>query len=91
MQPDQQVLARLPLLWRATTMNKPFCYFVSTKAGVPMPLETLVPPSSISDSAAPIAVPAPVTVAAVLAAIVVDAASAAGEYLRDTEVPHGGE
>ena len=56
-----------------------------------MPLETLVPPSSISDSAAPIAVPAPVTVAAVLAAIVVDAASAAGEYLRDTEVPHGGE
>jgi hypothetical protein len=56
-----------------------------------MPLETLVPPSSVSDSAAPIAVPAPVTVAAVLAAIVVDAASAAGEYLRDTEVPHGGE
>ena len=70
-------------------MNEEYCSFVSTKAGVPMPLETLVPPSSISDSAAPIAVP--VTVAAVLAAIVVDAASAAGEYLRDTEVPHGGE
>jgi hypothetical protein len=72
-------------------MNRPFRSFVSTMAGVPMPLETLAPPSSISDSAAPIAVPAPITVAAVLAAIVVDAASAAGEYLRDTEVPHGGE
>ena len=56
-----------------------------------MPLETLSLPSPTRDSAAPIAVPAPVTVAEVLAAIVVDAASAAGEYLRDTEVPHGGE
>lgn len=56
-----------------------------------MPLETLVLPSSSSDSAAPIAAPVPVTVEDVLSAIVVDAASAAGEYLRDTEVPHGGE
>jgi hypothetical protein len=72
-------------------MNRQFCSFVQTKAGVPMPLETLASPSSISDVAAPIAAPAPVTVAAVLAAIVVDAAAAAGEYLRDTEVPHGGE
>ena len=62
-----------------------------TKAGVPMPLETLVLPSSPSDSAAPLAAPVPVTVEDVLSAIVVDAASAAGEYLRDTEVPHGGE
>ncbi|MGI8982063.1 MAG: hypothetical protein ACR2FY_22770 [Pirellulaceae bacterium] len=56
-----------------------------------MPLETLVLPSSPSDSATPLAVPVPVTVEDVLAAIIVDAASAAGEYLRDTEVPHGGE
>ena len=83
------MFARLPLLWQATTMNEEYCSFVSTKAGVPMPLETLTLPSPTRDSAAPIAVPAPV--AEVLAAIVVDAASAAGEYLRDTEVPHGGE
>jgi len=83
------VFARLPLLWQATTMNEEYCSFVSTKAGVPMPLETLTLPSPTRDSAAPIAVPAPV--GEVLAAIVVDAASAAGEYLRDTEVPHGGE
>ena len=83
------MFARLPLLRKATTMNEEFCSFVSTKAGVPMPLETLTPLSPARDSAAPIAVPAPV--AEVLAAIVVDAAAAAGEYLRDTEVPHGGE
>ncbi len=52
-----------------------------------MPLETLAPPSPPSNSA----IPAPVTVANVLSAIIVDAAAAAGEYLRDTEVPHGGE
>ena len=56
-----------------------------------MPLETLVLPSSTSDSATAIAAPVPVTVEDVLSAIVVDATSAAGEYLRDTEVPHGGE
>lgn len=56
-----------------------------------MPLETLVLPPSTTDSAVPLAAPAPVTLAEVLSAIIVDAASAAGEYLRDTEVPHGGE
>jgi hypothetical protein len=53
-----------------------------------MPLETLVQPTA-SDSAAPIQAPA--TLDQVVRAIAGDAASAAGEYLRDTEVPHGGE
>jgi hypothetical protein len=58
------------------------------KAGVPMPVETLVPLPT-SDSAAP--VQAPAALDQVVRAIAGDAASAAGEYLRDTEVPHGGE
>ena len=53
-----------------------------------MPLETLVP-APASDSAAP--APAPATLDQVVRAIAGDAASASGEYLRDTEVPHGGE
>ncbi len=55
-----------------------------------MPLETLAPPST-SDSALVVPAPAPISVAEVLLTIAADAASAAGEYLRDTEVPHGGE
>jgi hypothetical protein len=53
-----------------------------------MPLETLVP-SSVNDTAPP--APAPATLDQVVRAIAGDAASASGEYLRDTEVPHGGE
>jgi hypothetical protein len=53
-----------------------------------MAVETLAPPASNSA----VAVPAPVpTVAEVLLTIAADASAAAGEYLRDTEVPHGGE
>jgi len=54
-----------------------------------MPLETLVPASTTSNSAA--LTPTPITVENVLMAIAADAVAAAGEYLRDTEVPHGGE
>ncbi len=53
-----------------------------------MPLEILDLPST-SDSAAP--APAPLTVDDVVRAIAGDASLAAGDYLRDTEVPHGGE
>ena len=56
-----------------------------------MPLETLTPPTSANDCAVAVPASAPLTVAEVLSAIIVDAAAAAGEYLRDTEVPHGGE
>ena len=56
-----------------------------------MPLETPVLPSPTSDSAAPASAAAPLTVENMLRAIAGDAAAAAGEYLRDTEVPHGGE
>lgn len=52
-----------------------------------MPLEILDLPST-SDSAP---APAPLTVDDVVRAIAGDASSAAGDYLRDTEVPHGGE
>jgi hypothetical protein len=54
-----------------------------------MPVETLAP---LPTSNAAVAVPAPApTVDQVLFAIAADAVAAAGEYLRDTEVPHGGE
>lgn len=53
-----------------------------------MPLEILDLPST-SDSAPP--APAPLTVDDVVRAIAGDASLAAGDYLRDTEVPHGGE
>ena len=53
-----------------------------------MPLETLLLPST-TDTTAP--APAPLTVDDVVRAIAGDASSAAGDYLRDTEVPHGGE
>ena len=53
-----------------------------------MPLETLILPST-TDSAP--SAPAPITVDDVVRAIASDASSAAGDYLRDTEVPHGGE
>lgn len=53
-----------------------------------MPLEILDLPST-NDTAAPAT--APLTVDDVVRAIAGDASSAAGEYLRDTEVPHGGE
>jgi hypothetical protein len=56
-----------------------------------MSLETLVPPTSSSNSALAVPASVPVTAADILLAIAADAASAAGEYLRDTEVPHGGE
>jgi hypothetical protein len=54
-----------------------------------MPVETLAPLPA-SNSAVAVPVPAP-TVQEVLCSIAADAVAAAGEYLRDTEVPHGGE
>ena len=55
-----------------------------------MPVETLAPVPT-TNSAVAVPVTAPPTVAEVLLTIAADATAAAGEYLRDTVVPHGGE
>lgn len=58
-----------------------------------MPLETVGPAATTNQAASsePVGTAAAPALDQVIRAIAGDAAQSAGEYLRDTEVPHGGE